>query len=67
MNTQLQMDAAFEAQRAGGMAGEGEADTIKRMLVETNPVLLAITFIVREGEGGVRVCVRGWVGGCHCA
>lgn len=41
------MEAAFEAQRAGGMAGEGEADVFKRMLVETNPILLIVTFIVR--------------------
>lgn len=45
---QLQMDQAFEAQRQGGMAGDGEADTIKRMLLETNPILLAVTFIVRS-------------------
>ena len=45
------MDAAFEAQRQGGMAGEGEADTVKRMLIETNPILLAITFVVRFSGG----------------
>jgi len=40
----LQMDQSFKMQENMGTAGEGDSDEIKRMLVETNPYLLGVTF-----------------------
>jgi hypothetical protein len=42
----VQMQQSFKMQEAWGSAAEGESDEIKRMLVETNPWLLGLTFAV---------------------
>lgn len=42
----LQMDEQFAVQRSMGAAGENEAETFKRMFVETNPYLLGVTMVV---------------------
>jgi len=42
----VQMQHSFQLQEAWGSAAEGESDEIKRMLVETNPWLLGLTFAV---------------------
>ena len=39
----LQMEKNFEAQRAMGAAGEKDSDELKRVLLEGNPILLAVT------------------------
>lgn len=41
-----QMDKSFESQKGMGLQAEGESDEVKRVLLEGNPVLLAITFVV---------------------
>lgn len=43
---QLQMDAQFKTQQNVGYSNEGESDLIRRMFLETNPILLAITMVV---------------------
>jgi hypothetical protein len=42
----VQMQHSFKMQESWGSAAEGESDEIKRMLVETNPWLLVLTFAV---------------------
>jgi len=42
----LQMEQSFSMQRSMGTAMEDESDEFKRMLIETNPYLLAITMVV---------------------
>jgi len=42
----LQMEQSFSMQQSIGTAGEGDSDEFKRMLLETNPYLLAVTFVV---------------------
>ena len=46
LNQQTQMDQQFRAQQSAGFSEEGEADTVKRMFLETNPILLGITMVV---------------------
>lgn len=41
-----QMDASFKLQESLGAVAEDEKDEIKRMLLETNPVLLGTTILV---------------------
>ena len=42
-----QMQASFDAQETAMMGGaDGETDEFKRMLLETNPILLGVTFVV---------------------
>lgn len=41
-----QMEQSFQMQVSMGTAADGESDEFKRMLVETNPYLLALTFFV---------------------
>jgi hypothetical protein len=41
-----QMEQSFAMQTSMGTAAEGESDEFKRMLVETNPYLLGLTFVV---------------------
>jgi hypothetical protein len=43
---QMQMEAQFDAQQQSGYSSEGESDIIRRMLLETNPILLAVTAVV---------------------
>lgn len=43
---QLQMDQQFKTQQKMGYSDEGEMDVIRRMFLETNPVLLAVTMVV---------------------
>ncbi|KAL6752322.1 transmembrane protein [Haematococcus lacustris] len=42
----LQMDQSFSMQRGMGMQAEGEADELKRIFLEGNPILLAVTMVV---------------------
>ena len=42
----LQMDKSFDMQRNMGMQSENESDEIKRIFLEGNPILLAITSVV---------------------
>lgn len=42
----VQMDKSFEMQRSMGMQSEGESDEIKRIFLEGNPYLLALTMVV---------------------
>lgn len=42
----LQMEQSFSMQKSMGTAVEDESDEFKRMLIETNPYLLAITMVV---------------------
>eukprot|EP00798_Chlamydomonas_sp_ICE-L_P003321 gene3321-13351_t len=41
-----QMEKSFEMQTGMGMTQDGESDELKRVLLEGNPYLLALTFIV---------------------
>eukprot|EP00210_Caulerpa_lentillifera_P000896 g867.t1 len=41
-----QMDEAFRSQAAMGLNSDAETDEFKRILVEGNPILLGITFVV---------------------
>lgn len=41
-----QMDKSFAMQRKMGMQSDGESDEVKRVFLEGNPVLLAITMVV---------------------
>lgn len=41
-----QMEQSFQMQISMGTAAEGESDEFKRMLIETNPYFLALTFVV---------------------
>eukprot|EP00027_Filamoeba_sp_ATCC50430_P001525 CAMPEP_0168551144 /NCGR_PEP_ID=MMETSP0413-20121227/6013_1 /TAXON_ID=136452 /ORGANISM="Filamoeba nolandi, Strain NC-AS-23-1" /LENGTH=487 /DNA_ID=CAMNT_0008581645 /DNA_START=119 /DNA_END=1579 /DNA_ORIENTATION=+ len=41
-----QMEQSFQMQVSMGTAAEGESDEFKRMLVETNPYFLALTFVI---------------------
>ena len=50
----MQMQQHFKAQQSMGYSDERESDTIKRMFLETNPILLAITLVV---------CMYGWMDG----
>jgi hypothetical protein len=43
---QSQMQASWDAQAVMGTAGEGDADAIKAIITDANPVLLAVTVIV---------------------
>eukprot|EP00898_Chlorokybus_atmophyticus_P009028 jgi/Chlat1/9126/Chrsp97S08427 len=43
---QLQLDASFKMQQSMGALGENDSDEFKRMLVESNPYLLALTMAV---------------------
>lgn len=43
---ELQMDASWKMQAQWGSAPKGEVDAVKRMLVETNPFFLGLTFVV---------------------
>lgn len=43
---QMQLDQSFQMQLSTGLSQEGESDELKRVLLEGNPVLLAITFVV---------------------
>jgi hypothetical protein len=42
----LQMQQSFEMQESMGTAMEGESDEFKRMITDTNPYLLGLTFVV---------------------
>jgi len=42
----LQIEQSFSIQRSMGTAMDGESDELKRMITETNPYLLGMTFIV---------------------
>lgn len=42
----LQMEQSFKMQESMGTSVEGESDEFKRMLIETNPYLLGLTFVV---------------------
>jgi hypothetical protein len=42
----VQMQQSFKMQESWGSAAEGESDELKRVLIETNPYLLALTFAV---------------------
>lgn len=42
----VQMGQSFEMQKSFGSVGEGEEDELKRMFLETNPILLGTTIIV---------------------
>ncbi|GBF90245.1 hypothetical protein Rsub_03378 [Raphidocelis subcapitata] len=46
MQLQQQMDQSFSMQVNMGVAGDGESDEVKRIFLEGNPVLLAITMVV---------------------
>ena len=41
-----QMERTFEHQRAMGTQGEGDGDELKRIFLEGNPILLAVTTVV---------------------
>eukprot|EP00891_Asterochloris_glomerata_P007997 jgi/Astpho2/7997/fgenesh1_pm.00119_%23_6_t len=41
-----QMEQSFNMQQSWGAMGEGESDELKRVLLEGNPIYLAITFVV---------------------
>lgn len=43
---QIQMDSQLKAQQNIGYSNEGESDMLRRMFLETNPILLAVTVIV---------------------
>merc|ERR1712091_412380 len=40
------MEQQWATQRQMGLAAEGESDVIREMLLETNPLLLAVTMLV---------------------
>ncbi|MEW5318935.1 MAG: hypothetical protein WDW38_010117 [Sanguina aurantia] len=40
------MEKSFSTQQGWGMQQEGESDELKRVLLEGNPILLAVTFVV---------------------
>ncbi len=40
------MDKSFDTQQSMGLQAEGEADEFKRVLLEGNPILLAVTMVV---------------------
>jgi hypothetical protein len=44
-NPRPQMDQSFSMQVNMGVAGDGESDEVKRIFLEGNPVLLAITMV----------------------
>lgn len=43
---QMQLEQSFKMQLNTGLSQEGESDELKRVLLEGNPVLLAVTFAV---------------------
>lgn len=43
---QIAIDQSLEMQKSGGMMGENEVDEMKRVFLEGNPYLLALTFAV---------------------
>ncbi|CAN0008101.1 unnamed protein product [Scytosiphon promiscuus] len=44
--TMSQLESQWEAQAKLGMAGDGDQDTFRELLAETNPIVLLITMIV---------------------
>ncbi|KAG1679660.1 hypothetical protein FOA52_006177 [Chlamydomonas sp. UWO 241] len=42
----VSMEKSFKMQRGMGLQGDGESDEFKRVLLEGNPILLAVTFCV---------------------
>jgi hypothetical protein len=42
----MQVDQQLKAQQKIGYSDEGEADVLRRMFLETNPILLGVTIIV---------------------
>ena len=60
-----QMDNSFSMQRDWGAMSDGESDEVKRIFLEGNPLLLALTVCVSMLHSGAAarggVCVRVWV------
>lgn len=46
MHIYLQMEASFSMQQSFGTVGDGQQEEMKRMFLETNPILLTVTMIV---------------------
>jgi hypothetical protein len=55
------MDNSFSMQREWGAMNDGESDDVKRIFLEGNPLLLAVTVVVSLLHSGV--CVRRGRGG----
>lgn len=55
LQLQRQVEQSFSMQISMGLSAEGEADEVKRIFLEGNPVLLGITMVRHEdGEGMAR-------------